>query len=68
MLRGGKLAIVPVEVLQRTDEFAYVAGEGLGDRRAVVIPATCARRSTVCRVRTESEQRVAATARHFRYS
>ncbi|WP_338243591.1 efflux RND transporter periplasmic adaptor subunit [Aurantiacibacter hainanensis] len=36
LLRDGKLAIVPVEVLQRTDQYAYVAGEGLGDAGRVV--------------------------------
>lgn len=36
VLRDGKLAIVPVEVLQRTDEFAYVTGEGLGQGGHVI--------------------------------
>lgn len=36
VLRDGKLAIVPVEVLQRTDDFAYVVGEGLGDGGRVI--------------------------------
>ncbi len=36
VLRAGKLHIVPVDVLQRTDEFAYVTGEGLGTRGFVV--------------------------------
>lgn len=36
VLRDGKLAIVPVEVLQRTDTFAYVTGEGLGEGGYVV--------------------------------
>ena len=36
VLRDGKLAIVPVEVLQRTDSFAYVTGDGLGEGGRVV--------------------------------
>ncbi len=36
VLRGGELKIVPVEVLQRTDEFAYVTGDGLGERGVVI--------------------------------
>lgn len=36
VLRGGELAIVPVEVLQRTDEFAWVSGSGLGEAGFVV--------------------------------
>jgi multidrug efflux pump subunit AcrA (membrane-fusion protein) len=31
VLRDGKLQIIPVEVLQRTDAFAYVTGEALGE-------------------------------------
>ena len=37
VMRGGKLAIVPVDVLQRTDDFAWVSGEGLGEAGHVVI-------------------------------
>ncbi|MFB0610781.1 efflux RND transporter periplasmic adaptor subunit [Aurantiacibacter poecillastricola] len=36
VVRNGTLAIVPVEVIQRTDEFAYVAGERLGQGGAIV--------------------------------
>ncbi|MWV28625.1 efflux RND transporter periplasmic adaptor subunit [Aurantiacibacter rhizosphaerae] len=36
VLRGGKLAIIPVEVLQRTDDFAYVTGDKLGDKGFIV--------------------------------
>ncbi|WAT17718.1 efflux RND transporter periplasmic adaptor subunit [Aurantiacibacter sp. MUD11] len=36
VLRGGKLEIVPVEVLQRTDTFAYVTGAGLGEGGHVI--------------------------------
>jgi len=36
VLRGGQLAIVPVEVLQRTDDFAYVTGAGLGEGGHVI--------------------------------
>lgn len=36
ILRSGKLGIVPVEVLQRTDDLAYVSGSGLGEGGFVV--------------------------------
>ena len=36
VLRSGKLEIVPVEVLQRTDAFAYVVGAELGEGGQVI--------------------------------
>jgi multidrug efflux pump subunit AcrA (membrane-fusion protein) len=37
LLREGKLAIVPVEVLQQTDDFAYVAAPALGEGGQVIV-------------------------------
>ncbi len=37
LLADGKLRIVEVEVIQRTDSIAYVAGEGLGEGGNVVV-------------------------------
>lgn len=39
VMRGGKLVIVPVDVLQRTDDYAWVSGEGLGEAGHVVTSA-----------------------------
>ncbi|MEL1249663.1 efflux RND transporter periplasmic adaptor subunit [Aurantiacibacter gilvus] len=36
VLRSGKLEIVPVAVLQRTDSYAYVTGTGLGEGGQVI--------------------------------
>jgi multidrug efflux pump subunit AcrA (membrane-fusion protein) len=36
VLRDGKLSILPVDVLQRTDDFAWVAGAALGEAGYVV--------------------------------